>query len=377
MTAPDLRVLVVNVGSSTVKLDVIEGSSRSASTVLQTPIDAGAIEGFVDAAGGLASIDAVGHRVVHGGTGHDGPAVVTEALLAELDRVSVLAPLHNPPALDAIRLLRGLHPDLPAVACFDTAFHRTIPPEASTYALPAEWRERWGVRVYGFHGLSHAYASRRAADLVGRTLEKLRVVTCHLGAGASLAAVYHGRSVATTMGFTPLAGLPMATRSGDVDPGALLWLQTQTGLTPAEMNEVLLHGSGLAGLSGRSGDMREVLSGMTEGDPACTLAWQVYNFRLRQGISAMVGAMGGLDVLVFTGGVGEGCAQLRLSTGVWAGYLGVGVDLAANTVVDAAGADAVDTDLTEPGARVHIVVVHAREDLEIAAQVSGLLAPVG
>ncbi|GEM_PF-1480845 len=171
--------------------------------------------------------------------------------------------------------------------CLEALRRSRVRPPGSE-ALAAEWRERWGVRVYDFHGLSHAYASRRAADLVGRTLEKLRVVTCHLGAGASLAAVYDGRSVATTMGFTPMAGLPMATRSGDVDPGALLCLQTQTGLTPAEMNEVLLHGSGLAGLSGRSGDVWEVLSGMTEGDPACTLAWQVYNFRLRQGISAMV-----------------------------------------------------------------------------------------
>jgi acetate kinase len=368
------RVLVVNVGSSTVKLDVLHGSDRQDGTVLAASVDPAAVEAFIRSAGPL---DAVGHRVVHGGPGRTGPALVTDELLAELDEVSVLAPLHNPPALAMIRTVRALRPDLPAVACFDTMFHATIPIEAATYALPAEWRERWGVKVYGFHGLSHAYASRRAAEMLGRPVERLRIVTCHLGAGASLAAVYHGRSVATTMGFTPLAGLPMATRSGDVDPGALLWLQEQTGMGPAEMNDSLMHRSGLAGLSGGTGDMRQVLTRMTEGDPASTLAWRVYNHRLRQGISAMVGEMGGLDALVFTGGIGERSGLVRLSTCVWAGYLGVDLDLGANAALDAEGDELADVDLSEPGAAVRTLVVRAREDLEIASLVAEVLVPVG
>jgi acetate kinase len=364
----------VNVGSSTVKLDVLHGTDRVDGTVLAAPVDPAAVEAFIGSAGPL---DAVGHRVVHGGPGRTGPALVTDELLAELDEVSVLAPLHNPPALAMIRTVRELRPDLPAVACFDTTFHATIPIEAATYALPAEWRERWGVRVYGFHGLSHSYASRRAAEMLGRPADRLRVVTCHLGAGASLAAVYHGRSVATTMGFTPLAGLPMVSRSGDVDPGALLWLQEQTGMGSVEMTDSLMHGSGLAGLSGGTGDMREVLSRMAERDPSSTLAWRVYNHRLRHGISAMVGSMGGLDALVFTGGIGERSGLVRLSTCVWAGYLGVDLDLGANAALDADGDDPADADLSEPGAAVRTLVVHAREDLEIASQVSALLIPVG
>jgi acetate kinase len=210
---------------------------------------------------------------------------------------------------------------------------------------------------------------------VGRPARELRIVTCHLGAGASLAAVARGRSVATTMGFTPLAGLVMATRPGDLDPGALLWVQRAAGLDPDEVEDVLLHQSGLAGLSGRSGDMREVLAGVAEGDAACTLAWQVYNHRLRLGIGAMVGAMAGIDVLVFTGGVGERSGLVRLATCVWADYLGVGIDQEANAALDADPGRDGDTDLTEPGARVRTLVVHAREDLEIARQVREVLTP--
>nr|WP_249420047.1 acetate/propionate family kinase [Rhabdothermincola salaria] len=370
--------MVVNVGSSTVKLDVVaigggrvEGEAsegvRIVGEALDAPLEPDALERFLDRAPG---IDVVGHRVVHGGPQQSGPAMITDDLLGDLDEVSVLAPLHNPPALQAIEVVRRLRPGLPAVACFDTTFHTTIPREAATYAVPAEWRDRWGLRVYGFHGLSHAYATRRAARMVGRRVEDLRVVTCHLGAGASLAAVRGGRSVATTMGFTPLSGLVMATRSGDVDPGALMWLQQQAGLGADEMTDLLLHRSGLAGLSGTSGDMREVLAGIADGDEACLLAWKVYNHRLRLGISAMVGTMSGLDVLVFTGGVAERAGSVRLSTCAWGAFLGLGIDDEAN----AAHAPDTDADLSEDGATVRTLVVHAREDLEVARQVSELLA---
>lgn len=369
------RVLVVNVGSSTVKLDVVEVAvgadaddepDRLATEAVEGALDPDGLRAFLER---VPDVDAVGHRVVHGGPGRTGPAVVDPGLLVELEAASALAPLHNPPALRAIEVVSDVRPDLPAVACFDTTFHATIPSEARTYAVPAEWRERWGFRVYGFHGLSHAYAARRGAAMVGRPLADLRLVTCHLGAGASLAAVRGGRSVATTMGFTPLSGLVMATRSGDVDPGGLLWLQQQAGLGTEEMAEELLHRSGLAGLSGTSGDMREVLEGMAAGDEACLLAWKVYNHRLRMGIAAMVGTMSGLDVLVFTGGVGERAGSVRLSTCAWGAYLGLGIDDEANAAHDPSS----DADLSEASSSVRTLVVHAREDLEIARQVVGVL----
>jgi acetate kinase len=378
MSGAVLEILVVNVGSSTVKLDVVAVDvsriggdelvgERMASEELDAPLDPEGLQRVLDR---HPTIGAIGHRVVHGGPGRSGPEVITDALLAELEEVSALAPLHNPPALQAIGAVSGLRPDLPAVACFDTSFHATIPEEAATYAVPAEWRDRWGLRVYGFHGLSHAYAARRAADLVRRPVTDLRIVVCHLGAGASITAVHAGRSVATTMGFTPLAGLVMATRSGDVDPGALLWLQQHAGLDPDEMTDQLLHRSGLAGLSGTSGDMRDVLAGVADGDEACLLAWKVYNHRLRSGISAMVGAMSGLDVLVFTGGVGERSEAVRRSTCAWGSFLGIGIDGATNATHD----PATDVDLSEDGASVKTLVVHAREDLHIAHEVAALLA---
>jgi acetate kinase len=251
-------------------------------------------------------------------------------------------------------------PGTPAVACFDTAFHATLPAAAATYAVPAAWRERWGLRRYGFHGLSHAYASRRAAELTGAR----RIVTCHLGAGASLAAVRDGRSVDTTMGFTPLEGLVMATRSGSVDPGLLLWLLEREGVGVREMAEALEHDSGLLALAGTA-DMREVLARADEG---AQLALDVYCHRLRAGIAAMAAALDGLDALVFTGGVGERAPAVRAAAADGLRFLGVALDGGRN---DAANGDA---DVSAAGAPVRTLVVSAREDLEIAAQVRALLA---
>src|SRR5437764_5873431 len=242
---------------------------------------------------GLDGVDAVGHRVVHGGARFQSATVVDEEVEGALDALTPLAPLHQPRALAGMRAVGRLLPEVPAVACFDTAFHATMPPAAKTYALPGEWTERFGLRRYGFHGLSHAWAARRARELLGRPAEDLRVVSAHLGAGASLCAVAAGRSVATTMGFTPVEGLVMATRSGDVDPGLVLWLQQQGGVPADELGDALERRSGLAGLSGTSGDMRDVLAGVDAGDEAARLAYDVWLHRLRAAVAAMAAAMGG------------------------------------------------------------------------------------
>ena len=251
-----------------------------------------------------------------------------------------LAPLHQPRALAGIDVVSAVLPGVPEVACFDTAFHARMPAAASTYALPAAWRERFGLRRYGFHGLSHGYASRRAAQLLGTVPEQLRIVSCHLGAGASLAAVAHGRSVDTTMGFTPLEGLVMATRAGNTDPGLLLWLLRDGGLSLDELAEGLEHGSGLAGLAG-SADMRDVTRGSGAGDPAAALALEVYLHRLRQLIAGMAAAMDGLDALVFTGGIGEHQPLIRARAAP--AFLGVVLDEQRNQA--AAG----DADISAAG----------------------------
>jgi acetate kinase len=266
-----------------------------------------------------------------------------------------------------MRALDALRPELPTVACFDTAFHATLPAAASTYAIPAAWSARWPLRRFGFHGLSHAYASRRAAELLDRPLDELRIVTAHLGAGASLCAVKGGVSVETTMGFTPFEGLVMATRSGSVDPGLLLWVQRHGGIDAEEMERALARESGLLGLSRRSGDMREVLTGAEQGDERCQLAFDVYIHRLAAGLAAMAAAMNGLDAVVFTGGVGEGSPQVREAAARAASFLGLAIDPAAN------GSAATDAVLSPAGAAVASVLVLAREDLEIARQVRSAL----
>ena len=325
------RVLVVNAGSSSLKLSLLspDGSVHAATTVERWEGRAH-LDPLRRFLADVDGIDAVGHRVVHGGPRYRAPAPVGRDLLAYLDSIHDLAPLHNPRAAAGIRAVQELLPGVPAVACFDTAFHATLPPAASTYALPREWNARWGLRRYGFHGLSHAYASGRAAEIAGAALPDLRVVSCHLGAGASLAAVRGGASLDTTMGFTPLAGLVMVTRSGDVDPGLLMWLLRHGGVGVDELNEALEDRSGLRGLSGTSGDLRDVLAGRAGGDPDCTLAFDVFIHRLCREIAAMTVATGGLDLLVMTGGVGEYAPLVRAQVATWLAYLGVQIDSEAN-----------------------------------------------
>ncbi len=234
-----VRILIVNAGSSSLKLSVLDGDD----VVLAESLPLGAEDAVAATLERMGGLDAAGHRIVHGGSELVEPVLVDESVLRRLRALVDLAPLHQPKSLDALDLVRRLRPDLPTVASFDTAFHARLPPAASTYALPPEWRKRWDLRRFGFHGLSHDYGSQRAAQLVGLPREELRIVTCHLGAGASLAAVGGGVSVDTTMGFTPLEGLVMATRSGSVDPGLVLWLEEHVGMPPSELAATLEHRS--------------------------------------------------------------------------------------------------------------------------------------
>jgi acetate kinase len=363
------RILVVNAGSSTVKLSLIgERDETLSSCELAAPrarVDPAELAAALER--GLGDADAVGHRIVHGGERFRDAVLIDREVEAALRELSELAPLHQEKSLAALDAVSAALPHLPAVACFDTAFHADMPAGARTYALPATWREHWPIRRYGFHGLSHAWIAKRAPELLGVDPVGLRVVSCHLGAGASLCAIAGGRSIATTMGFTPLEGLVMATRSGSVDPGLLVWLLERSGMSTAELSHALEHESGLLGLAGTA-DMRDVLDRREAGDAAASLAVGVYLERLRAGIGAMATALAGLDALVFTGGVGERSDAIRADATAALGFMGIAISPALNDAVDG------DVEISAEGARVRTIVVHAREDLEIARQTRAVLA---
>ncbi len=368
-------VLVVNAGSSSLKLSVLGPADEVTAALTIDPWDGhpghAGLREFLR--GQRPGLDAVGHRVVHGGSRFTAATVIDEAVIAAIGELTDLAPLHQPRALYGIRATRAALPGLPQVACFDTAFHAGLPPAAARYALPGDWTERFGLRRYGFHGLSHRYASGRCARLLGRD-RGLRVVTCHLGAGSSLAAVRDGVSVDTTMGFTPLEGLVMATRCGNLDPGLVVWL-LRHGLSLAEVECGLERSSGLAGLAALpdgSGDMREVRAAADAGSPSARLAIDVHTHRLRQEIAAMAAAMDGLDALVFTGGIGEHQPPVRAEAAAGLGFLGVIIDPVRN---DAAGAG--DAEISAASASVRTLVITAREDVEIARQVRAALGQPG
>ncbi len=362
-----MRILVVNAGSSSLKLRLLDDADAIVGSAdLPAPHGTSDVAVVVDAIRGLGQVDAVGHRIVHGGTRFTGPVVIDAAVTAALRALTDLAPLHQPKSLAALEAVEAAVPGAPAVACFDTAFHAGLPAAASTYALPPEWRRRWDLRRFGFHGLSHAYAARRAAELLDRPSDGLRLVTCHLGAGASLAAIREGRSVDTTMGFTPLEGLVMATRSGSVDPGLVLWLEEHANMPPAELAATLEGRSGLLGLAGTA-DMRIVLERVASGDPDATLAIDVYIHRLRAAIAAMAAALDGLDGLVFTGGVGERSPEVRARAASGLGFLGVHLDADRNESGPA------DREIGDQGAAVRTLVLEAREDLQIATEVRTVL----
>jgi acetate kinase len=355
-----MRVLVVNAGSSSLKLRLLDEHD-----VVEQSADLAAGTDFAEVLRDWREPDVVGHRVVHGGTLFAGPVVIDDTVRAQLADLTDLAPLHQPKSLAALDAVTAHLPGVPAVASFDTAFHTTIPPAAATYAVPREWRDRYAIRRYGFHGLSHSYCARRAAELLDLPQAGLRVITCHLGAGASLAAVLDGRSVDTTMGFTPLEGLVMATRSGTVDPGLVLWLEEHEHLPPREVAVALEQRSGLTALAG-TGDMREVEAAADRGEPGAVLALDVYIHRLVGGIATMCAATGGVDVLAFTGGVGERSATVRRRAAERLGFLGVGVDPHRNDTVHG------DGDISAAAAKARTVVITAREDLQIAREARSL-----
>ena len=364
----DGRVLVVNAGSSSLKLRLL-GSDDDVTASVELAAAHGRFDRteVEDALADVNEVDAVGHRIVHGGTSFTEAAMITDEVKGRLRSLASLAPLHQPPALEALDLVTEVLPEVPQVACFDTAFHSSIPPAAATYAIPEQWRRDFSIRRYGFHGLSHAYGARRAAQMLDRSPGDLRIVTCHLGAGASLAAVQGGVSIDTTMGFTPLEGLVMATRSGTIDPGIVTWLQRQAGLGVDEIAEALERRSGLTALAGTP-DMKEVLRRAEAGDDAARLAVDVYVHRFCASVAAMVSSLGGLDVLVFTGRIGERAAAIRERSAAKLDWLGVEIDAEIN------GAAQDDAVISAPGASVATLVVESREDLEIARQVRAALA---
>jgi acetate kinase len=368
-------ILVFNAGSSSVKLSVI-GTDDSASDRYDIDKWDGSADSrelrsyLLELAASPGGPTAIGHRVVHGGSLYTTATRIDDEVRAGIASLTPLAPLHQPRALAGIEAATGVFPGVPQVACFDTAFHAGMPKRASTYPLPAAWRDTYGLRKYGFHGLSHRYASRRAAQMLHASdAQQDRIVTCHLGAGSSLAAVQGGHSVETTMGFTPVDGLVMATRSGSVDPGLIAWLAGR--IPPAELADALEHRSGLAALAGLTdggGDYRDVAAAADRGEPAAVLALDVHAHRLATGIAAMAAAMNGLDALVFTGGIGEHAPQVRARAAAALGFLGIAIDDEANAAALA------DADISAYDARVRTIVVTAREDLEVARAVLGVLS---
>jgi acetate kinase len=335
-------VLVVNAGSTSLKLSRVEpdDSAETVESLEAAPRD----------------VDAVAHRVVHGGERFSDPVVIDEAVERDLQALVELAPLHNGPALEGIRTARTIFPSVPHVAVFDTAFHATLPAEASTYAVPERWREEWGIRRYGFHGLSVQWAAER--------VPVSRLVVCHLGGGCSVTAVRDGRSVDTTMGFSPLEGVPMATRSGSIDAEIVLHLLRNGRLSVEELEHALEHESGLLGLSGTSSRVDEL---EVSDDPRARFALDVFAHRVAAAVSGMAAALEGLDALVFTAGMGEGSTRVRADVCARLGFLGVELDPEAN------GSAVPDADVAAAGSAVRVLVVHAREELIAARAARALL----
>lgn len=359
-----LTILAVNIGSSSVELSVV-GPGDDVIATEKTSSQEGLDQCLDRVLEGDVTVDGVVHRVVHGGPTLRKPTVVDDDVRSRLGDAVSLAPLHMPPALAALDHLRERLPDVEHVACFDTAFHAQLPAAAQTYAVPAQWRRRWGVRRYGFHGVSYAYALRRTGELLGRDPDGLHVVLTHLGGGASVCAVRDGRSVDTSMGFTPLDGIVMSTRSGAVDPGLVLWLQTEHRLTPDEVSEDLRRRSGLLGLSETSNDTRELVAAAADGDDRAALALEVFSRSVCREIAAASTSLERLDAVVFTGEIGGDQPEVRAAVCRGLGMLGVEADLRG--VVDE------DAVLTGRHARVPVVAVVPREELQLAREAVAVL----
>ena len=336
------------------------GEVTNRSVPVKSPLDS--LDPLMEMVPGRAEIRLAGHRVVHGGRAFRESARITPEVRAGIAEMASFAPEHNRLELEAIECMeRILGPDAVQVAVFDTAFRATLPPPAYVYPGPYEWLDQ-GIRRYGFHGISHQYTSRRAAAILGKDLKSLRTITCHLGNGCSLAAIRDGVSIDTTMGFTPLEGLMMGTRSGTIDPGIIIHLVRSRGYRAEELDRVLNKESGLRGVSGVSGDMRAVMESLEQGDARAQLAFDVYVHRLRAEIGAMLGSLGGLDVLVFTAGVGENSPQVRARAVEGFAFLGMKLDAAKNAQSPP------DTDISAPDSTVRVLVVHTEEEWEIARE---------
>ena len=327
----------------------------------------------VGAVTSVSEIDAVGHRVVHGGPHFEEPVIITPEVRSAINSVSALAPLHIRAEIEGMEIVEGMLGSTPQMAVFDTGFHRQMPMEAATYPGPYDWFEN-GIRRYGFHGINHQYCAARVAQLLNRDPTSLRVISCHLGNGCSVAAIHGGRSIDTTMGFTPLDGLMMGTRSGSVDPGILIYLMRKGQLDSEQMDRMLNQESGLLGISGLSADMREILAAVPRGHERAKLAFDIFVHRLRIAIGGMVAVLGGVDSLVFTAGVGENSSEVRAAACNTLGFLGVRLDSELNL------RPSLDADISAADSRVHILVIRAEEDWAIATEcwkLARIAAPAG
>lgn len=362
------RVLVINAGSSSLKVSVVDPQSPGTAPVGAITVEWGS--DATQAKDRRASLEqalaelphdvaAVAHRVVHGGTRFKGPTLVDDYALNELDQLSDLAPLHNPVAVDTIRAQRALRPELPCVALFDSAFHATLEEDVYVYPLPYSWYSEWGIRRFGFHGLSVEWSVQRAADLLNKGFDRLSLIVAHLGSGCSVTAVRDGRSVWTSMGFTPLEGLAMGTRSGSVDPGALLYAMRERGVTPDDLEKILDHESGLLGVSGMTSDVQALVKAADRGDQRAQLALDIFVRRAAEEIAAAATHLPTLDALVFTGGIGENAVELRASICGRLRVLGLPRGISTGSLDE-------DSVLGGDGASVAVLRVKAREDIIMA-----------
>jgi len=360
----DRATFEIRASSGTVSKENVQKSDRPAATA---QLLGELVSGKTRVLASLSEIEVVGHRIVNGGRSSNQPTVITAEVKAAIEKMSVFAPLHNRLELEGIALIEKLCGTVPQIAVFDTGFHSKLPEAASVYPGPYAWAQK-GIRKFGFHGINHQYCARRAASLLDRNLTDLKLITCHLGNGCSLAAISGGQSIDTTMGFTPLDGLMMGTRSGSVDPGILTYLMREEDQNGKVLDEMLNSRSGLLGISGISADMREITAAMQSGNPRAQLAFDMFVHRLRAGIGSMLASLGGAEAIVFTGGIGENSSEVRGAACSHFTFLGLALDSAKNA------ANPSDQDIATPESKVRVLVVRAQEDWAIARECWKLLA---
>lgn len=389
-----MKILVINCGSSSLKYQILDMTNETLlckglvekigidgsvinhtkigqdKFVLETPMKdhkdaiAQVLAAIQDPDHGVVSsmseIGAVGHRVVHGGEHYADSVLIDDEVMKVIEECSDLAPLHNPPNIAGIEACKALMPDTPMVAVFDTAFHQTMPPESYIYALPYEYYTKYGIRRYGFHGTSHKYVARRAAEMLNVSLEDLKLITCHLGNGASVSAIKHGKCIDTSMGFTPLEGLVMGTRSGDIDPALVTYIREKENLAPGKANEILNKKSGVLGISGVSSDFRDIEAAVEEGNERAALALKVFAHKVRFYIGAYIAEMNGCDAIVFTAGVGENDITMRELICHDLGNLGIKIDPLKNKIRGK------ETIISADDAKVKALLIPTNEELMIA-----------